>query len=76
MVTDPDSIQDSAQMTAVAKAADKHGISLTTSQAHMGAEWRNAMVNSVAAVRRIDVDGYEPAAVFTPVTISSANRGG
>ena len=51
-------------------AALMHGIELTSEQAELGAEWRAAMVSAVDAVRGMDVQGYEPAAVFNPVSRS------
>ena len=70
------STEDSRSAAELTKAADKHGIALTAAQARMGAEWRDPMLNAVDSVRQLDVDGYEPAAVFTPVERSNPSRGG
>ena len=70
------STEDSRSAAKLTKAAAKHGIALTAAQARMGAEWRDAMLNAVDSVRQLDVDGYEPAAVFTPVERSIESRGG
>lgn len=76
MDTVTSSNEDPSSVDAVTKAAEKHGIPLTTDQARMGAEWRGAMAAAVDAVRRLDVAGYEPAAVFSPVAHSKADIGG
>ena len=70
------STEDSRSAAELTKAADKHGIALTTGQARMGAEWRDAMLNAVDSVRQLDAEGYEPAAVFTPVELKNESRGG
>ena len=70
------STEDSRSAAELTKAADKHGIALTAAQARMGAEWRDAMINAVDSVRQLDVEGYEPAAVFTPVERKKESRGG
>lgn len=70
------STEDSRSAAELTNAADKHGIALTAAQARMGAEWRDAMLNAVDSVRQLDVEGYEPAAVFTPVERSKESRGG
>lgn len=59
---------------ALAVAAERHGIQLTAEQVELAAAWRHAMVSSVEAVRRIDVTGYEPAAVFKPFSRSTLDN--
>ena len=76
MDTPTNSTDDSSAIAELTKAANKHGIALTTDQARMGAEWRDAMLNAVEAVRRLNVVGHEPAAAFAPVTRSKQSRGG
>ena len=76
MDTVTSSNEDPSSVDALTEAAEKHGIPLTTDQARMGAEWRGAMVASVNAVRCLDIAGYEPAAVFSPVAHSKAELGG
>ena len=71
-MTSPDSNQDAATL---AEAAKRHGIRLTKEQSELASEWRPAMVSSVEAVRRIDVQGYEPAAVFKPVARTEREDG-
>lgn len=67
---------ETSPISQLSDTAADHGIALTAEQARMGAEWRDAMLNSVNAVRQIDVDGYEPAAAFAPVTLTPQDRGG
>ena len=67
---------ETSPISQLSEAAAEHGVVLTAEQARMGAEWRDAMLNSVSAVRQIDVDGFEPAAAFAPVTRTSQDRGG
>ena len=63
-----ETVEHDIDSTARLKAAAlMHGIELTSEQAELGAEWRAAMVSAVDAVRGMDVQGYEPAAVFNPV---------
>lgn len=67
---------ETSPISQLSEAAADHGIALTAEQARMGAEWRDAMLNSVGAVRQIDVDGSEPAAAFAPVSLTPQDRGG
>ena len=67
---------ETSPISQLSEAAAEHGIVLTAEQARMGAEWRDAMLNSVNAVRQIDVDGSEPASAFAPVTRTPQDRGG
>ena len=67
---------ETSPISQLSEAAADHGIALTAEQARMGAEWRNAMLNSVGSVRQIDVDGYEPAASFAPVSLTQQDRRG
>lgn len=57
-------------------AALRHGIVLTAEQVALAAEWRAAMEAAVDTVREMDVEGYEPAAVFHPVTAPRLTSGG
>lgn len=57
-------------------AALRHGIDLTTEQVALAAEWRAAMESAVEAVRDMDVEVHEPAAVFHPVSTSRLTSGG
>ena len=67
---------ETSPISQLSEAVAEHGVVLTAEQARMGAEWRDAMLNSVSAVRQIDVDGSEPAAAFAPVTLTQQDRGG
>ena len=68
--------QDMNPTARLKDAALRHGIELTSEQAQLGAEWHAAMVSAVGAVRGMDVQGYEPAAVFNPFEVSRPGSGG
>ena len=68
--------QDMNPTVRLKDAALRHGIELTSEQAELGAEWHAAMVSAVDAVRAMNVQGYEPAAVFNPVQVSRPRSGG
>lgn len=55
-------------------ALERHGIPADASHVRSAAEWRPAMLDAVAAIRKLDLSGVEPDAVFSPIT--EAQSGG
>lgn len=52
----------------------RHGIVVDARHVRAAAEWRPAMLDAVAAIRKLDLRGVEPDAVFAPISDAPSAR--